>query len=225
MNVREKIARRAALELSDGEVVNLGFGIPIEVPNYLKEGIFVSLEAENGCLMSGPTPYYGEADSDNGNAGGLAITLTSGAAIFDLADSFGIIRGGHVDTAILGSLEVDQEGSIANWAMNAAGGNLAPGMGGAMDLVTGARKIVVTMQHTDKKGNSKILKRCHLALTGIGVVNVIITERAVFKVQDGPLLLIEKNPEYTVEDIIACTEADIEVSPDLVDYRMSGINA
>lgn len=173
MNVREKIARRAALELSDGEVVNLGFGIPIEVPNYLKEGIFVSLEAENGCLMSGPTPYYGGADSDNGNAGG----------------------------------------------------NLAPGMGGAMDLVTGARKIVVTMQHTDKKGNSKILKRCHLALTGIGVVNVIITERAVFKVQDGPLLLIEKDPEYTVEDIIACTEADIEVSPDLVDYRMSGINA
>lgn len=225
MDNREKIARRAALELNDGEVVNLGFGMPTAIPNYLKKGIFVSLEAENGCLMSGPTPYVGEADSDNGNAGGQPITITTGGAIFDLAESFSIIRGGHVDTAILGTLEVDQEGNIANWAKNAAAGDVFPGMGGAMDLVTGANKIVVIMQHTDKKGNSKVLKKCSLALTGRKVVDVIITERAVFNVTPQGLVLIEKDPEYTVDDIKACTEADFTVANDLKDYRMSGINA
>lgn len=225
MDIREKIARRAALELKNGEFVNLGFGMPTAVPNFLPEGVQVTLQSENGCLMMGPTPYAGEADPDNGNAGGQPITLLPGAAIFDLCESFAIIRGGHVNTAILGGLEVDQEGNIANWAKNAAKGDFSPGMGGAMDLVKGAQKIVCTLQHNDKKGESKVLKKCSLAVTGRSVVNVIITEKAVFHVIDGGLVLIEKDPVLSVEELRACTEAEFTVSPDLKDYRMSGINA
>lgn len=225
MDIREIIARRAALELNNEEFVNLGFGMPTAVPNYLPKGIQVTLQSENGCLMTGPTPYVGEADPDNGNAGGQPITLLPGGSIFDLCESFAIIRGGHVNTAILGALEVDQEGNIANWAKNAAKGDFSPGMGGAMDLVRGAQKIVCTLQHNDKKGESKVLKKCQLAVTGRGVVNVIITEKAVFNVVNGGLVLIEKDPALSVEDIKACTEAEFIVSPDLKDYRMSGINA
>jgi 3-oxoacid CoA-transferase B subunit len=225
VEAKEKIARRAALELHDGEFVNLGFGMPTAVPNYLPDGVEVILQTENGALGFGATPYVGEADPDNGNAAGQPITLVKGSAIFDICESFAIIRGGHVNTAILGALEVDQHGNIANWAINAAGGNLSPGMGGAMDLVGGAKRIICTLQHNDKKGSSKILQDCKLAVTGRGVVNLIISDKAVFEVQNGGLVLIEKDPELSVEDIKACTDAEFTVSGDLKDYRMSGINA
>lgn len=225
MDIREIIARRAALEINNGECVNLGFGMPTAVPNYLPQGIEVILQSENGCLMTGPTPYVGEADPDNGNAGGQPISLLPGAAIFDLCESFAIIRGGHVNTAILGALEVDQEGNIANWAKNAAAGDFSPGMGGAMDLVRGAQKIVCTLQHNDKKGASKVLKKCNLAVTGRNVVDVIITEKAVFNVVDGNLVLVEKDPALSLEELRSCTDAEFIVSPNLVDYRMCGINA
>ena len=225
MNAREKIARRAALEVKDGEVVNLGFGMPTAVPNYLPADVHVILQSENGCLLFGPTPYAGEADPDNANAGGQPVTLLPGAAVFDLCESFAIIRGGHVNTAILGALEVDQYGAIANWARNAATGDFSPGMGGAMDLVTGAQKIVCTLQHNDKQGQAKILKKCRLAVTGQGVVNVIITEKAVFEVCGQGLRLIEKDPAISLDELKACTEASFVVGGDLRDYRMSGINA
>lgn len=221
MDNKEMIARRAALELSDGEVVNLGFGMPTAVANYLPAGVEVTLQSENGCLLFGPTPKRGKQDADNGNAGGQPITLLPGAAIFDLATSFAIIRGGHVDSTVLGALEVDQEGNIANWAMPLAPGKFSPGMGGAMDLVRGARKVVATLQHTDKKGNSKILKKCSLPITGKGVVNVIITEKAVFNVNNGKLVLKEIAPGLTAADIKQCTDAEFTVAADVCEYRLA----
>lgn len=221
MDSKERIARRAALELSDGEVVNLGFGMPTAVANYLPQGVEVILQSENGCLLFGPTPERGKQDADMANAGGQPITLLPGASIFDLATSFVIIRGGHVDSTILGALEVDQEGNIANWAMPVAPGKYSPGMGGAMDLVGGARKVVATLQHNDKKGNSKILKKCRLPLTGKGVVNTIITEKAVFQVLGGELVLKEIAPGLTAEDIKSCTDAEFRVAPDVCEYRLS----
>lgn len=225
MDVRERIARRAALELADGEFVNLGFGIPNLVPNFLPDGVEIVLETENGGLGFGPTPYAGEADPDEGNSGGLPFTLVPGSSAFDLCESFAMIRGGHVNTAILGALEVDAKGNIANWALNAENGDFSPGMGGAMDLVTGVGNIVVTLQHNDKKGNSKIVPECTLALTGVGCVSTIITDKAVFAVGPEGLTLIEKDPELTVDDLRACTAAEFVVAENLTDYRMAGINA
>ncbi|MDU4959605.1 MAG: 3-oxoacid CoA-transferase subunit B [Sporomusaceae bacterium] len=216
MDYREMIARRAALELSDGEVVNLGFGMPMAVANYIPAGVEVILQSENGCLVFGPTPRLGEQDADNGNAGGMPITLRPGAAIFDISASFGIIRGGHVDTAILGALEVDQAGSIANWSMPGR----SPGMGGAMDLVTGARKIVAVLQHNDKKGGSKILPQCTLPITGKAVVDVIISDKAVFQVTPAGLLLQEIAAGLTVDAVRQATAAEFTVSPDLREYRL-----
>lgn len=218
MNAREIIARRAAQELRDGEVVNLGFGMPTAAANFVPKGVNVILQSENGCLLFGPTPRLGKQDSDVANAGGQPITLLAGAAIFDLAMSFSIIRGGHVDMTILGALEVDQEGNIANWAMSAAAGNLTPGMGGAMDLVGGAKKVVAVLQHTDKNGNSKVKKSCALPLTGKGVVNLIITDKAVFDVTPNGLVLVEVAPGLTAENIRAITEADFTVSADLHEF-------
>ena len=220
MDFREMIARRAALELSDGEVVNLGFGMPTAAANYIPAGVNVILQSENGCLMFGPTPKLGEQDADVANAGGQPITLLPGACIFDLATSFMIIRGGHVDTTILGALEVDKEGNIANWAMPIAPGKYSPGMGGAMDLVVGARKVVATLQHNDKKGNSKILKKCLLPLTGKGVVDVIITDKAVFNVISQGLILKELAPGFSVDDIKQMTEAEFAIADDLCEYRL-----
>lgn len=220
MDIREMIARRAALEINDGEVVNLGFGMPTAVANYIPQGVNVILQTENGALRFGPTPKLGQQDSTLANAGGQPITLLPGASIFDLATSFSIIRGGHVDTTILGALEVDQEGNIANWAMPVAPGRYAPGMGGAMDLCGGARKVVAVLQHTDKKGESKILKKCSLPLTGKGVVKVIITEKAVFDVTSQGLILKEIAPGLTVEDIRSATEAEFTVAGDLCEYRV-----
>ena len=215
MDAKELIARRAALELADGEVVNLGFGMPTEVANHVPAGIDVTLQSENGCLMVGPTPAFGHQDADYANAGGQPITLLPGAAIFDLATSFAIIRGGHVDTTILGALEVDQEGSIANWAMPVAPGRYSPGMGGAMDLVGGARKVVAVLLHTDKKGHPKVLKRCSLPITGKGVVRIIITDKAVFEVTPDGLVLTEIVDGMTPADLAAMTDATFRVGTTL----------
>jgi acetate CoA/acetoacetate CoA-transferase beta subunit len=220
MDYRELIARRAALELRDGEVVNLGFGMPTGAANFIPAGVNVILQSENGCLRFGPTPKIGAHDADIANAGGQPITLKPGASLFDLSLSFSIIRGGHVDATILGALEVDQEGNIANWAMPVGPGKYAPGIGGAMDLCVGARKVVAVLQHTDKKGESKILIKCKLPLTGKGVVNVIITDKAVFHVSDQGLVLQEAAAGLGVEDIRAITEAAFTVAPDLCEYRL-----
>lgn len=215
------MARRAALELTNGEVVNLGFGIPVAVAEYLPQDVQVILQTENGALNFGAMPELDQADSDFTNAASMPITLLPGAALFDLAMSFAIIRGGHVDTTILGALEVDQHGNIANWARPLAPGRFAPGMGGAMDLVGGARKVVVTLQHNDKQGHSKVLKNCTLPLTGAARVNVIITEKAVFQVTPQGLLLQEIAAGYSTEDIRSCTEADFSVAATCCPYRLA----
>lgn len=220
MDAREVIARRAAKELSDGQVVNLGIGIPTAVANYLPADVEVTLQSENGCLMFGATPKLGDEDPDYANAGGQPITLLPGAAVFDLATSFSIIRGGYVDVTILGALEVDQEGSLANWAIPLAPGKHAPGMGGAMDLLFGARKVVVTLKHTGK-GGSKILKRCSLPISGKGVVDLIITEKAVFTVNPDGLVLTELLDGSSVEEIHSITEADFVVAENLAVYQLS----
>jgi 3-oxoacid CoA-transferase B subunit len=225
MDAREMIARRAALELADGEVVNLGFGMPTAVANYIPEGVHVILQSENGCFGFGPTPKLGEQDADVANAGGQPISLLPGASIFDMATSFAIIRGGHVNTAILGALEVDGEGGIANWAMPIAPGKVSPGMGGAMDLTGAAHKVVAVLQHNDKKGNSKILKHCLLPVTGKGVVNVIITDKAVFHVNNGKLILKEMVSGMTVEKMRTITDAEFDVAPDLCEYRLGAVPA
>jgi len=219
MEAREIIARRAAKELSNGQVVNLGFGMPTAVANYLTEGVEVILQSENGCLLFGPTPKLGMEDPDIANAGGQPISLLPGAAVFDLATSFCIIRGGHVDATVLGALEVDQEGNISNWAMPLAPGKFAPGMGGAMDLVAGARKVIATLQHTSKSG-SKVLKKCLLPITGKGVVNVIVTEKAVFEVTATGLVLTEVIEGLTVDDIRSITEADFTVADKVALYQL-----
>lgn len=221
MNIREMMARRAALELTDGEVVNLGFGIPLSVADYLPAGVETILQTEIGALSLGPSPKRSEADSDFTDSGAQPVTLLPGASLFDLTTSFTIIRGGHIDTTILGALEVDQQGNIANWARPLAPGRYAPGMGGAMDLVGGARKVVVTLQHNDKQGHSKILKNCTLPLTAQGSVNVIITEKAVFHVTPTVLVLKEIAKGYTLDNIRACTDATFSISPDLCRYRLA----
>lgn len=218
MDAREVIARRAAMELSDGQVVNLGIGIPTAVANYLPAGVELTFQSENGALIFGPTPLLGSEDPDTANAGGQPITLLPGAAVFDLATSFTIIRGGYVDATVLGALEVDQEGSIASWARPISPGKYAPGMGGAMDLLFGARKVIVTLQHCCKTG-SKILKKCRLPLTGSGVADVIITEKAVFEVTGAGLLLTEVMEGLTVDDIRSVTEADFVVAANLRTYQ------
>jgi 3-oxoacid CoA-transferase B subunit len=211
------ISRRAALELQDGEVVNLGFGMPMAVVNFIPKDRNVVLQSENGCFLFGPTPRLGQQDSDVANAGSMPITLRPGASVFDFATSFGIIRGGHVSSAVLGALEVDQEGSIANWSMPGR----SPGMGGAMDLVAGARKIIAVLLHADKSGASKVMKQCSLPLTGKGVVKVIITDKAVFQVTPGGLVLKELVADLSVEGLRSITEADFTIAPDLSEYRLA----
>ena len=220
MDYREQIARRAALEMNDGEVGNLGFGMPTAVANFMPPGVNVILQSENGCLMFGPTPKLGQQDADIANAGGQPITLKPGASIFDTATSFSIIRGGHVNTTILGALEVDQEGNIANWAIPLGNDKYSPGMGGAMDLCVGARKVVAVLQHIDKKGESKVMKKCSLPITGKGVVDVIITDKAVFHVTPKGLVLKEIAAGLSAEDIKNFTEAVFTVAPDVCEYRV-----
>ena len=209
--MREVIAKRAAKELHDGDVVNLGIGIPTLIPNYLPEGVTVTLQTENGAMGMGPTPEEGKEDKNLINAGGGAITLLPGACTFDSATSFAIIRGGHVNVSFLGALQVDEKGNLANWIIP---GKMAPGMGGAMDLVVGAKRVILTMEHT-QKGAPKILKECTLPLTAAGQVNMIITEMGVMDITPEGIVLKEINPEFTVEQVQAATEAKLIISPDL----------
>lgn len=213
--VKEVIAKRVAMELSDGDVVNLGIGIPTAVANYLPAGVELTLQSENGFVGLGTVPMPGTEDPDLTNAGGQFVTINDGGAFFDSAMSFTIIRGGHVDATVLGALQVDQYGNLANWTIP---GKLVPGMGGAMDLVTGAKKVIIAMEHAAKDGSPKILKECNLPLTGKEVVDMIITEMAVIEVTDKGLVLKELGPEATIEDVQKFTEAKLIISENIIRF-------
>jgi len=200
------IGARIAKEFKDGDYVNLGIGLPTEAANHIPEGISVIFQSENGLLGAGPKPPEGQEDKDMINAGGGYITCIPGASFFDSATSFAIIRGGHIDATVLGALQVDQEGNLANWLIP---GKMVPGMGGAMDLVTGAKKVIVAMEHCDKYGNSKILKKCTLPLTAKGKVNLIITDMAVIEVCPEGLYLREIAEGLTIDDVVQATEAEL----------------
>jgi len=206
------IAKRIAQELRDGWYVNLGIGIPTLVANYIPEGIEVEFQSENGVLGMGAFPFEGEEDADLINAGKQTITVREGAAFFDSAMSFAMIRGQHVQLTVLGAMEVSQNGDIANWKIP---GKMVKGMGGAMDLVASAENIIVAMMHSNKAGESKILKECTLPLTGVGCVKKVVTELAVMEIKDNKFHLIERAPGVTVEEIMALTEGDLVV-PDFV---------
>jgi acetate CoA/acetoacetate CoA-transferase beta subunit len=215
MDAKNLIACRVAQEMKDGDVVNLGIGLPTLIPDYLPEGIHITLQSENGFLGMGP--LTGEPIPNLVNAGGKPCGMVPGTAFFDSAVSFAIIRGGHVDVTVLGGLEVDQEGNLANWMVP---GKMVPGMGGAMDLVTGAKNVIVAMEHATKSGGAKILKRCSLPLTAAGKVRSIVTELAFFRFIDGALVLTETAPGVSLDEIRAKTEAEFTVSPDCHEMRL-----
>ncbi|MHC4609838.1 MAG: 3-oxoacid CoA-transferase subunit B [Planctomycetota bacterium] len=213
VSARERIVRRAARELRDGYYVNLGIGMPTLVANYIPEGISIVLESENGMLGTGPFPYEGEEEADLINAGKQTVTELPGAAYFSSATSFGMIRGGHVHLTIMGGMEVSQEGDLANWMIP---GKMVKGMGGGMDLVASAKRVVIIMTHCDKKGNPKVLKKCTLPLTGPRCVDVLITEHAVFEFEDGKMVLQEIGPDMTIDKLRQITDAAFTVAPNVV---------
>jgi len=211
MDARVLIAKRAAMELENGQLVNLGFGMPTQASNYLPDGVKVMFHAENGVFGVGPKPTASAATADMTNAGSEPVTLAPGAAIMDLATSLGAMRSGLLDVTILGALEVDQLGNIANWAVN-RNGKWWPGIGGAMDLCYGTKKVIACLMHADKSGESKIMKKCTLPLTGKNCVSTIITDKAVFTVGDGVLILKEHAPGVTLEEIKRLTDAEFVVA-------------
>jgi 3-oxoacid CoA-transferase subunit B len=209
---RNQIAKRIAQEVQDGYVVNLGIGIPTLVANYIPKGMFVMFQSENGLLGMGPFPAKDKVDPDLINAGKQTVTALPGASFFNSADSFAMIRGGHVDLTVLGAMEVDQMGNIANWMVP---GKLVKGMGGAMDLVAGARRVIVAMQHRDKAGNSKILKKCTLPLTGEKCIHRVVTDMAVLELGPKGFILKEFAPGLSVDEVKSATAADLIVDPEV----------
>ncbi|MEX1000768.1 MAG: 3-oxoacid CoA-transferase subunit B [Crocinitomicaceae bacterium] len=211
------IAQRIAQELEDGWYVNLGIGIPTLVANYIPEGIEIEFQSENGILGMGPFPFEGEEDADLINAGKQTVTLQKGAVLFDSATSFAMIRGKHVQLTVLGAMEVAQNGDIANWKIP---GKMVKGMGGAMDLVASAQNIIVAMMHTNKKGESKLLKKCSLPLTGVGCVTKVVTNLAMLEIKDNKFYLIERAPGVSVEEIKSATEGELVVPEHVPEMKL-----
>ena len=208
---REQIAQRIAQEVQDGYTVNLGIGIPTLVANYIQPTKSVMLQSENGLLGMGPFPVEGNEDADLINAGKQTITALKGSSFFSSADSFAMIRGGHIDLTVLGAMEVDEEGSIANWMVP---GKMIKGMGGAMDLVAGAKNVIVAMQHTDKEGNSKLRTKCTLPLTGVKCIKKIVSDFGVIEVTPKGFVLLEYAPDMTAEQVVKATEGKISIHPE-----------
>lgn len=208
---REQIAQRISKEVEDGFTVNLGIGIPTLVANYISADKSVMFQSENGLLGMGPFPIESEVDADLINAGKQTVTAVAGASFFSSSDSFAMIRGGHVDLTVLGAMEVSEQGDIANWMVP---GKMVKGMGGAMDLVAGARKVIVAMQHTDKAGNSKLKSKCSLPLTGVGCIQKIVSDFGVLDVTQQGFVLREYAPDMTAEAVVAATEGKITIAPD-----------
>jgi len=217
MDAQTIIAKRIALDLRDGMLVNLGIGIPTLVANYVPAGIHVFFQSENGLVGTGPIPQEGLAQARLTDAGGRPVTALPGASTFDSAVSFGLIRGGHVDMTVLGGLQVDQEGKLANWTIP---GKMVPGMGGAMDLVSGAKRVIVAMQHT-AKGKPKIVRRCSLPLTSARAVDLVVTELAVISFDSGRATLVETAPGVAVQQVLAATEAELIVSQQVSPMQIS----